>query len=519
LGEHDKIMGAYYEMISLDIKPTEVTFNVMLEAFGNVGDFDKLKQVLQLQKEAGLKPNIFNYNTLLKYYGKYGKIESLNEIFNEMMESNIKPDAITFNTIFYACGKIGDLDGMNRYYKMMKEMNIVPDDILMNCILLSYLRLKREDYMKSSFQEMIEAGVKPNVKCYHYFLTECTRKGNIQDAKEYIKDMIQRGLSPDIECYNIIMRAQFRARNTKELLESYDEVKSKSIRPNLDTRNILVKYLAEEGEYDVGLRIMEELESQFGIIPDIKSYSYLLDCLRKKEDIERMKELFKKMNSNKKVDLISYNIILAAMASTGRTIEMDKYVEEMKNNGIHGDVITWTTLMEGYCKRNEMDRAEEVFRMSDTMRLDATAFNVMIEAYGRLKNLNKMEEYFEKMKEIGIPPDNATYNLMIIGYLKTDNLECIKKITEEMKSKGIAPDEFTVAAMFIGKIVKTGIISPSGKYIDDMRLNGIRPSISMYNKIASAISKSMDVGKLSKLVQVIINYNSNLNPSYVICRK
>ncbi|RYQ96721.1 hypothetical protein Ahy_B08g092575 [Arachis hypogaea] len=135
----------------------------------------------------------------------------------------------------------------------------------------------------------------------------------------------------------------------------------------------------------------------------------------------------------------------------------------MIERGQQPDIITYTILMDGYCRNNEVDKARNLFDM---------------------------------VIERGFVPDVWSYNILIKGYVK------IKRVDEAlslMKSKNIVPNIITNNSLVDG-LCKAGRISHAWEIVTKMHYCGQpSPDVNTYNIFLDYLCKNQHLDEAIKL--------------------
>merc|ERR550537_429410 len=107
--------------------------------------------------------------------------------------------------------------------------------------------------------------------------------------------------------------------------------------------------------------------------------------------------------------------MLDACARCGSMERVPKLLEDMKTSSVEPDIITYSTIVKGYCLSGDVDRA---FQVLEEMKRD-----------------NKFA------------PDEILYNSLLDGCAKQHRVEEAVRLLEEMKRSGVAPSNFTLSIL------------------------------------------------------------------------
>ncbi|CAK7349798.1 unnamed protein product [Dovyalis caffra] len=140
---------------------------------------------------------------------------------------------------------------------------------------------------------------------------------------------------------------------------------------------------------------IERVEEYYNRIPDrfrdIQVYGTILDCYVRKKHLEKAEAMMQKMKELRFVKVRHYNVMLSLYNLMGKHEKLDTLVKEMEEKGIHGDMC---------------------------------AFNIRLNAYGAISNIEEMEKLLNKMETD--PRINIDWNTCFVvanGYLKAGLIE------------------------------------------------------------------------------------------------
>lgn len=114
----------------------------------------------------------------------------------------------------------------------------------------------------------------------------------------------------------------------------------------------------------------------------------------------------------------------------------DRKKDEMKPGGfaIRLDMIS---------KLHGLDKVEEYFdSIPSSSRVDKV-YSALLNCYSEKKYLQKADDLFKKMKELGFVKSALSYNVMLSLYSRTGNHDKFDVLVQEMKENGIAGDSYT----------------------------------------------------------------------------
>ncbi|KAK6233265.1 hypothetical protein SCA6_003338 [Theobroma cacao] len=106
IGKMYKADAILKEMIESEVRPNEITFNILIDGFS-------LNVRTQMEKD-GRRANVVTYNVLIKGFCKKGKLEDANGLLNEMLEKGLIPNRTTYEIVkeeMVEKGFVPDIEG------------------------------------------------------------------------------------------------------------------------------------------------------------------------------------------------------------------------------------------------------------------------------------------------------------------------------------------------------------------------------------------------------------------------
>lgn len=96
-------MTVYKSMREQKIKPSNVTFSILVKIYGKSKQLQKALGVLEEMTELGIKPGVFVYTCIIQTCIKSKQFNIALEKFEEMKALKIQGDAVTYQTLLKGC--------------------------------------------------------------------------------------------------------------------------------------------------------------------------------------------------------------------------------------------------------------------------------------------------------------------------------------------------------------------------------------------------------------------------------
>merc|ERR1719375_1544896 len=147
-------------------------------------------------------------------------------------------------------------------------------------------------------------------------------------------------------------------------------------------------------------------------------------------------------------------------------------LEDMKTSLVQPDIITYSTIVKGYCLSGDVDRAFQVL---------------------------------EEMKQDGrYMPDEIMYNSLLDGCAKQHRVEEALKLLEQMRDSGVVPSNYTLSIL-VKLMGRSRRLNQAFTIIDELcALHGFRPNIQVYTCLIQACIHNRQMDRALSLHDTMI---------------
>ena len=442
-------------------------------------------------------------------------------VLDQLQKSSINPDISTINTLLDTCSKLGDFTNFNRLCELMID-------------------------------------------------SESGMISNLPNSNIVTFNIILKGINLEMCKLDLNERAEFCKGKIEILMQ---EIQKRQLKPNDITLNTVIDIMIESGNFDLAWKYFDEMESLYGIEPDIYTYSTLLKSIKNyqpdEKNIERAFEILKivKLSKTKgiKPDEILYNCILDTCVKYNKMEQAKAVFTDMKDAGIIPSKITYAIMIRGYGNSFELESAFEVFEEMKSNAVDANEiiygcllnacvkcnkieraiylyeeiqnfrninmnvvlYSTLIKGYTKEKNFDRAFEIYNKMlNDESVVPNIITYNAILDCCVECDDIEMMKKIYEEIKAHAVneetapQPDLITYSTVIKGysRILNSDKVLDLYYYLKgrtDMEMDEV-----IYNSVLDGLLKSGKYENALKIHEDMIdNKIEKSNATYSILIK
>jgi|Transcript_24989 pentatricopeptide repeat protein len=213
------------EMSRKSIKPSEVTFGIMLDACVGAKDFNRAKHVFAELRTSGLRVNVVHWTTFIKGLIAGGCLSEADSMLNEMLStSGTKPDLITYSTLVKAHADQGNVVAALGVLAKMLERRVTPDEIIFNSILASCSAGPASSgETLRTFETLLQHGLKPTTMTLSVLLKALLLDKAWELSFDVLENCPQRfNMEPESRLYVQIVQAATKFQNGNMALKGFE---------------------------------------------------------------------------------------------------------------------------------------------------------------------------------------------------------------------------------------------------------------------------------------------------------
>ncbi|KAF9682311.1 hypothetical protein SADUNF_Sadunf05G0095700 [Salix dunnii] len=439
------------------------------------------------------KHDQFTYTTMLDIFGEAGRIESMKYVFKKMQEMGLKIDVVTYTSILNWVSKSGDVDGAVEIWKEMRENRCFPTVVSYTAYLKVLLDNKRVKEGIGVYKEMLESGISPNCHTYTVLMEHLVVSGKYQETLEIFSKMQEAGVQPDKAACNILVERCCKAGETMIMTQILQYMKQNHLVLRYPVYMEALKTLKDAGESDALLRkVNPHIETlSFGDVDALETMKTVGDDI-----LDRGLGLILLRKHN----LVAVDHLLAG--AMDKNILLDSWIV--------------AAIIERNCDHQRPDGALLAFEYSMKMgiQLERTSYLALIGMSIRSDTFLKVVDIAEKMTLAG--HSLGLYQASLLIY----RLGCAKRPTCAVKIFDLLPEGQKCTATYTALVsvyFSAGSPQKALQIYDDMKREGIHPSLGTYNVLLAGLERSGRISEAKtfrkeKKGLLINNHNQNSVP-------
>ncbi|KAK9135650.1 hypothetical protein Syun_014980 [Stephania yunnanensis] len=276
-----KAIGYFEKMKGMErCKPNVVTYNILLRAFAQARNVDKVDALFQDLDESIVSPDIYTYNGVMDGYGKNGMIREMESVLSRMKSNQMKPDIITFNLLIDAYGKRQAFDKMEQVFRSLTHSKERPTLPTFNSMILNYGKARLREKAESIVKKMTDMGYKPSFVTYESLITAYGYCDCISRARDIFDEMLELGKEVRVSTLNVMLDVYCLNNLPTEAHLVFDYMYNRGFVMDSSTYKLLYKAYTKAGMKELVEKLMTYMDKD-GIVPNKKFFLEALGVLEK----------------------------------------------------------------------------------------------------------------------------------------------------------------------------------------------------------------------------------------------
>ncbi|KAJ7536563.1 hypothetical protein O6H91_12G073900 [Diphasiastrum complanatum] len=432
-GPGKEALDLYKQLKQEGLQPDIVTYVVLLKACTSNSDLEHGKQLHLDIIKSGFESDVTVGSTLVDMYAKCGHIEDAHQVFNNMDEHNtVSWTAIIAGYAQHGLGKKA-LD----LYKQMKQEGVLPDIVTFVVLLKACASIAALDQGKQVHSDIIKSGFESDVIIGNTLVDMYAKCGCIEDAHQMFKDMRER----DVVSWNVMIAGCAQHGLGKEALDLYKQMKQEGVQPDIVTYAILLKACATIAALEQGKQLHLDI-MRSGFESDVIVGNTLVDMYAKCGCIKDARQVFNSMHER---DVVSWSAMIAGYAEHGLGKEALDLYEQMKQNGVQPNNVTYVLLLKACASIVALKQGKQLHLdiIKSGFGSDVIVGSTLVDMYAKCGCIEHAREVFNNMHDRNV----VSWNAKISGFAQHGLGKEALDLNKQMKQEGVQPDIVTYVVL------------------------------------------------------------------------
>ncbi|CAL9186201.1 pentatricopeptide repeat-containing protein At1g10910, chloroplastic-like [Musa acuminata AAA Group] len=264
--------------------------------------------------------------------------------------------------------------------------------------------------------------------------------------------------------------------------------------------NNLIRYFGESRRWNEISQLFDWMQRHGKL--NFASYSSFIKYMGiSRSPIKALKVYDSIPDKSMKINVSVCNSILGCMVTNGRFESSMRLFEQMKDDGLLPDLVTYSTLLSGWIKvKNGYSKAMQLVQelRSKGLHMDSVIYGSLLAICASNNLCEEAEMYFQQMKNEGHPPNVFHYNSLLNAYSVDGNYMKAEKLVNDMKSSGLVPNK-VIMTTFLKVYARGHLFEKSEELLSELEALGYAEDEMPYCIIMDNLAKA---GHLSEAKRI-----------------
>jgi pentatricopeptide repeat protein len=383
-----KAAEAWMEQMQKVAMTDVVSFNTLIKAHLQNGNFDKARSLMTEMAKQGLQPNRVTFNELINAMvtkGGEGRRKQMWDIVEEMMVADVKPNQVTISILLKCINSYSGETDISKTMELINTMDEPMDEVLLSSVVEACVRIGKPALLESQLKKL---------------------QGNSAIA------------ITGSHTYGSLIKAYGHAKDINGIWRCWKEMRSRHIKPTSITLGCMVEAIVSNGDAEGAFDLVHQTQDDDQCCGALNSVIYcsVLKGFTREKKMDRALAVYEEIRSRKiELSIIMYNTLIDACARCGRMDHLPTILADMKTHRVKPNVITYSTMLKGHCQNGDIQTG---FLILEQMKKDAH-----------------------------LKPDEIMYNSLLDGCAQNNLVDEGLRLLEEMQNEGVTPSNFTLSIL------------------------------------------------------------------------
>jgi len=317
------------------------------------------------------------------------------DALEEMQRSGLRTDRFTVSRMLMKtladARRFWDVNKVNRSValvdRFIQQQPEEADEVLFNALLDTHCRMKDVPGLQATFQTMRRLGIQPSHVTLGILVKAYGQACDIKSVLRLWDEMVEQRQQANAVTYGCMINACVRCGQTEKALEIFNEMKRFRKHCNTILYTTLIKGYGNEKDLNHALSLFKEMKDE-GVPYNTIAYNSIIDVCIKCSAMQAAEDIFREMiaiESSVQPDLITYSTLLKGYCQVGNLDKALHIAETIKAHGLKCDELVYNTLMDGCVKANDLSAGVGLFAemMNSGMRPSSITHSIFLRLYQR----------------------------------------------------------------------------------------------------------------------------------------
>ncbi|KAK9665988.1 hypothetical protein RND81_14G151500 [Saponaria officinalis] len=418
-----------YEYFMNTRRENVVLWNVMLVAYGQVGDIREANRIFSQMQIEGLQPNQYTYPSMLRTCTSVGATDLGEQIHSQVIKTGFQFNEYVCSVLIDMYSKYGFLNTAEKIFRRLSENDVVS----WTAMIAGYVHHEMYVNALELFEEMLNCGIRADNIGLSSAISACTGTQALNQGRQIHAQSCVLGYSDDLSIGNALVSLYARCGRVQDARRVFEKI---DVKDNISW-NALISGFSQTGNSEEALWVYTEM-NKAGVEANVITYSSSISAAANTANVKQGKQIQAKLfKTGYNFETESSNALITLYAKCGCIND----AKRVFSKAVERNEVTWNAMITGYSQhgygREALDIYKEMKRVG--MTPNHVTFMGILSACSHVGLVDEGLSHFESMsRDYGLVPKLEHYVCVVDILGRAGFLNRAKRFIEEMPMKSDA---------------------------------------------------------------------------------
>lgn len=414
--------------------PGRRTFSIIANALCKEGKLDKMKELVLVALERNIKPSDSTYDKFITALCNARRVEDGYLIHGELNRTNRVAKRSTYFHLINGFNKSSRGDIASRLLIEMQDKGHPPTRSLFRAVIRCLCGMENPENQFLRLLEMQLSHREPNCLVYNFFIDGAGYARRPELARKVFEMMRRSGIEPFLSSKILMLQSYLKNYRISDALNFFSDLRQQS-RIEKKLYNTMIVGLCKVNKGDIALHFLKEMRDN-GLVPSTESYECLIQLLCANGEYDMAINLVNDLEKAGRhiTSFIGNTLLWHSLKSQAL------YEAWLRLRDVHDE--TSVSLSLGHLIKLfsgginiEIPIEKLEAEVEQCFRLDIYTYNILLKRVS-MSHVDHACQIFDRICQRGYEPNQWTYDILVHGLFRNGRIAEAKNLVEEMFQKG-----------------------------------------------------------------------------------
>jgi len=283
----EETLSLFVSMLRSTMEPDDYTFGSVVKACAGKKALNYGMEVHGRVIKSGMGLDWFVGSAIIDMYCKCGMLVEAEKIHERLEEQT----TVSWNSIISGFSSEKQGENALSYFSKMLQVGVIPDNFTYATVLDICANLATVELGKQIHGQILKLQLHSDVYIASTIVDMYSKCGNMQDSRV----MFEKAPKRDYVTWSAMICAYAYHGLGEDAIKLFEEMQLQNVKPNHTIFISVLRACAHMGFVDKGIHYFQEMQSFYGLDPQVEHYSCMVDLLGRSGQVNEALELIESM--------------------------------------------------------------------------------------------------------------------------------------------------------------------------------------------------------------------------------